>query len=514
MEKKILVVDDDKAVVSSLSALLTKSGYSVTASYDGNDALTKISKGAEFDLIICDIRLPQINGVDTIGRIKQYLKDNNKPEIPVIFITGYADADLNKLAQEIGNLYLKPFDNKELLEGVRIEIERVPHDAKLNYNKNFVEERRQWLSEKSGVKFSHISSYSIEPEDCRGNIENFIGTAQIPLGVFGPLTVNGIHAKGTYYVPFATTEGALLSTYQRGAIAITKSGGARVSIHKDENHLDPVFILKNLEEAENFVKWISNNFQALNDKVKEVTEHGKLISITPYIMGRRVALRVSYYTQDAMGANMISIATDRICRFISAQFKIEKYLLRSNLSSEKKASGVNMLIGYGKEISVEAVIPRKIVTRHLNSSPEAIHSSWHTWALGCFHANTIGANAHFANGLAAIFIACGQDPAHVTNASVGITIFEMLESGDLYTALKLPNIMVGTVGGGTALGTQRECLEIIGCYGKGKSKKFAEIVAASLLAGEIGICAGITSDEFLKPHVEARAHTRDKAFDQ
>lgn len=514
MERKILVIDDEKVVVASLTALLTKSGYSVTPAYDGNEALNKISKGGEFDLIICDIRMPQINGVDTIERIKQHLKEKNRPDIPVIFITGYADEDLNKIAQEIGNLYLKPFDNKELLEGVKIEIERVPHDAKLNYDKKFVEERRKWLSEKSGVKYSHISTYSIDPGDCRGNIENFIGVAQIPLGLVGPLKVDGKYAQGTFYVPFATTEGAMVSTYQRGAIAITKAGGARTSIIKDENHLDPVFVVKNLEAAEALVSWVKNNFDKLKEKVKEVTEHGELLEITPFIIGRRVALKFSFFTQDAMGANMIGIATEKVCKFIAEHIAVEKYLLRSNLSSEKKASGVNLLLGYGKTVLAEAVLPRKIVTRHLNSSPEDIHSAWHSWALGSFQAGILGINAHFANGVAGIFIACGQDVAHVANASVGITMFEMTKDGDLYIAVKLPNIIIGTVGGGTALGTQRECLETIGCYGNGKSKKFAEIVAATLLAGEIGICAGITSDEFLDPHKRARVFTREKAFRQ
>ncbi|MDP8230080.1 MAG: hydroxymethylglutaryl-CoA reductase [Candidatus Gorgyraea atricola] len=392
------------------------------------------------------------------------------------------------------------------------KIIRIPHDARKNYDEDFVKERREWLSAKTNTKFSHISHYSIKSTDVKGNIENFIGVSQVPLGIVGPLKINGEYAKGTFYVPFATTEGALLSTYQRGAIAITKAGGVKIGIHKDENHIDPIFLLKNLEDAEGFIKWTRDNFNLLSEKVKEATGHGKLMSITPYIMGRRVALKFSYYTEDAMGANMIGIATDKICKFISGHVKIEKYLLRSNLSSEKKASGVNLLIGYGKEVSAEAILQEKIVRRHLNSSPKEISRAWHSWALGSFHAGIVGPNAHFANGLAAVSIACGQDAAHIVNACIGITMLEMLDSGDLYTALKLPNILVGTVGGGTALGTQRECLEMIGCYGNGKSKKFAEIIAATLLAGEIGICAGITSDEFLEPHIRARVHTREKAF--
>lgn len=391
---------------------------------------------------------------------------------------------------------------------------RVPHDSKRDYDEDFVMERRKWLSKETKIQFSHISHYSIKAEDTRGNIENFIGVAQIPLGLVGPLKVSGQFADGTFYVPFATTEGAIVTTYQRGAIALTKAGGVRTRIIKDENYLDPIFVLNDMEEAISLAKWAKDHFYQLKEEVKKVTGHGELVGVTPFILGRRVALKLSYFTQDAMGANMIAIATERICEFIANNIKVEKYLLRSNLSSEKKTSGVNLLFGYGKEVLAEANLSNKVVTRYLNASPEAIHGAWHSWALGSFQANMLGANAHFANGLAAIFIACGQDVAHIVNASVGINMLEMTKSGDLYAAVKLPNIVVGTVGGGTALGTQQECLKMIGCYGRGKSKKFAEIIAATLLAGELGICAGITSDEFLDPHKRARAFTREKAFQQ
>jgi hydroxymethylglutaryl-CoA reductase (NADPH) len=392
-------------------------------------------------------------------------------------------------------------------------IVRIPHDARRDYDEDFVAERRAWLSRQTGAAFSHIARYSLRPDETRGNVENFIGVAQIPLGVVGPLKVNGKFAEGDYYVPFATTEGAMVLTYQRGAVALTKAGGAKTRIIKDENHLDPVFIVKDLDEAVNLVDWVNGHFDQLKEKVREVTAHGELREVVPFIMGRRVALRIAFSTEDAMGANMIAIATENVCRYIAAYVAHERYLLRSNLSSEKKASGVNLLVGYGKTVLADAVLPRKIVCRHLNSSPEDIHAAWHSWALGSFQAGMLGINAHLANGAAAVFMACGQDVAHVANASVGITMLEMVGDGDLYVAVKLPNLIVGTVGGGTALGTQRECLEMIGCYGKGKSGKFAEILAATLLAGEVGICAGITTDEFLDPHKLARAFTREKAFE-
>lgn len=395
----------------------------------------------------------------------------------------------------------------------REKIIRVPHDARKNYDRSFVVERRKWLEDLTKSRLTNISSDCYESMELRGNIENFIGSAQIPIGIVGPLKIDGQYAKGTFYVPIATTEGGLISTYQRGAIAITKAGGAKTCVTKDENFLDPIFVLSNLGEANKFISWVSSSHQLLKRKVESVTNHGKLNGITPILIGRRVVLKISYFTEDAMGANMINFATDAICKFISENFPIQRYLLRSNYSSEKKVSGSNIVSNYGKEVYVESIIPKRIVKLHLNSSSEEIGSAWHSWALSSINSGMIGINAQIANGLSGLFIACGQDVAHVTNASVGINMLEKLENGDLYASLKLPNIIVGTVGGGTALNTQRECLEMIGCYGKGKAKKFSEIVAATLLAGEIGICAGITTDEFLAPHVRASVYTKEKAYD-
>lgn len=513
MTENILLIDDDPAVLQSIKKFFAKQGYSVVSAQSGKEALEIIEK-VDVNLVIADIKMAGMDGIETAKAIKKYYQERKMSEVPVVFITGYADIALEKQAEDLGRVLTKPFDNKELLEGVKIEIERVPHNARSNYTKEFVTRRREWLSGKAGVKFSHISYFSSEPEEFRGNIENFVGVAQVPIGIVGPLLVKGDFANGMFYVPFATTEGAIVETYQRGAIALTKSGGADVFIGKDENHLDPIFLFKNNREAKGFVAWVNDNFMRIKERAESTTGFGKLLRVTPHLVARRVILDFAYHTGDAMGANMINIATEEVCKFISEEIKFEKYLLRSNFSSEKKGSAVNLLTGYGKEVLVEVTIPRKIVSRYLYSTPEDIHQAWHSWAVSSFHSGMLGVNAHYANGLAAIFIACGQDAAHVANACVGITLYEVTESGDLYLSLKLPNIIVGTVGGGTALGTQRECLEMIGCYGKEKAKKFAEIVGTTLLAGELGICAGITSGYFQEPHKRARIHTREKAFAQ
>jgi len=391
---------------------------------------------------------------------------------------------------------------------------RIPHDSRDNYSQEIVAKRLEWLSQQTAASFEHIACYKFDPEEVKGNIENFVGVAQVPIGIVGPLLINGEYAQGVFYVPFATTEGALVTTYSRGAVAVTKSGGATTFVHSDENHLDPSFHLNSLKEAQKFVSWINQNFIRIKAVAERTTDHGRLIRIVPHIIGRRVILDFAYETADAMGANMINIATEACCEFIAKETGFGDFFLRSNFSSEKKTSGSQLIASCGKAVTAESVLPKKIVERYLNSSPEKIAKGWHSWALASFNAGMLGLNAQYSNGLAAIYIACGQDVAHLTNGSVGITMFELTEEGDLYAAVKLPNLIVGTVGGGTALPTQRECLRMIGCYGKGKARKFAEVVGAALLAGEVGICAGIASKEFLIPHKLARLYTKEKSFQQ
>jgi hydroxymethylglutaryl-CoA reductase (NADPH) len=381
----------------------------------------------------------------------------------------------------------------------------IPRKAGRNYEKKFVLERLKWLSVQTNTQFSHINYFSINPEETKQNIENLIGISQIPVGIAGPLKVNGKFANGVFYVPFATTEGVLVSSYEFGMVVITRSGGANVIIHKDEIHTSPVFIFQNINECTNFSNWIENNFSKIKKEAEKTTRHGKLLRIKPYIIGNRAILNFSYFTGDATGMNMINVATDAACKYISEETKAEDYYLRSNLSSDKKASFFNLIEGYGKEVSADVMIPRKIVRRYLNTTPEKMYDFWASSIIGSLQSGMIGLNAHYANGLAAVFIACGQDVAQVVNSSMGIAGGEVTEDGDLYVSVKIPCLVVGTVGGGTHLGTQRECLNIMDCYGPGKAKKFAEIIAATILAGEISICAALSSDKFISAHIAARS---------
>jgi hydroxymethylglutaryl-CoA reductase (NADPH) len=198
--------------------------------------------------------------------------------------------------------------------------------------------------------------------------------------------------------------------------------------------------------------------------------------------------------------NMVSKATERACEWLADKFEVERFYVLSGGSSEKRASSGLFRGGKGKHVVAGVNIPANLVRSYLKTTPEQIFHMWHRTLLAQLQAGVVGFNGHFANGLAAIFIACGQDVANVTNCSVGITNFDVTSCGGLYASVTLPSLTIGTVGGGTGLGTSRECLEMLDCYGNGKSDKFAEIIAATLLAGELSFGAALASGGFVEAH--------------
>lgn len=369
---------------------------------------------------------------------------------------------------------------------------------------DFVTRYRSWAEDLTGTNLKVLDHFSTPPEYMRKNIENLIGTTHIPVGLAGPIQVNGDYAQGEFFVPFATTEGTLVETYQLGMRLITKSGGATVKVLKDVMDITPLFILENLGKAHELTQWIEVHFDEIKAIAEETTVHGKLMGITPHLMGRRVFLNFQFYTADAMGMNIANIAADKACRFIAKHFTIEDFYLRSNFSSDKKPAAANLLKCYGKEVVAEATIPRKYIKRFFTVTPEKLFDFWYAGNLGSLHSGMLGLNAHFANGLTAIYMATGQDVAQVVNASIGINVFEVTSQGDLYSSVKMPSLIVGTVGGGTHLNSQKACLEIMGCYGDGKAKKLAEIIAATILGGELAICGALACGRFVDAHIHKR----------
>jgi hydroxymethylglutaryl-CoA reductase (NADPH) len=361
-----------------------------------------------------------------------------------------------------------------------------------------------WLRKQFDFDFPQLSSHTVDPVKVNRNIENFIGATQIPVGIGGPIRINGQYAQGDFYVPFATTEGTLVETYSYGMMMVTRAGGANVFISGNQMDITPIFVLNDLAEAIRLVSWVKEHYADIKAEAEATTRHGKLLDIKPFIIGREVLLNFSFYTADAMGMNIANIAADSASRYIAANFGVKRFYLRSNFSSDKKPSNVSLVKPYGKEVLVDVTIPRKMLKRFYATTPESVKNFYYCGTLGSLQCGMIGLNAHFANGLAAIYIATGQDVAQVVNASIGIVSLDVTDSGDLYVAAKLPNLIVGTVGGGTSLPTQQECLRIMDCLGNRKANKLAEIIAGTILAGEISIYAALATGNFIDAHRKKR----------
>ena len=375
----------------------------------------------------------------------------------------------------------------------------LPKDRKDNYSQDAIHKRIKYLHEYSGFEPKQLPQSTIDPKLTKGNIENIIGFTQVPVGAIGPLKINGDHAKGDFYVPLSTTEGALIASFNRGARVISLSGGANVAVIRDSIQRAPFFELENLFRAREFMKWIGKQFVWLQQIAQSTTNNGKLLDYHAFLQGKVVFLRLNFSTGDAMGMNMITKATQEVCKYIAGHFPIVRYSLESNMAVDKKPAHINSILGRGKTVSAEVLVKKNILSKYLHTTAKEIEKAYHHQVTGSFLAGTLGVNGHYANGIAALFLACGQDLANISESCVGYSSLETI-GDDLYVSVNLPSLVVGTVGGGVSLPTQRECLEIMGCYGTGKSKKFAEIVAATALAGEISLEASIVAGDFVSAH--------------
>ncbi|MGR8942291.1 MAG: hydroxymethylglutaryl-CoA reductase, partial [Gammaproteobacteria bacterium] len=340
----------------------------------------------------------------------------------------------------------------------------------------------------------------------QGNIENHIGWAQMPLGVIGPLRINGLHAHGDFYVPMATTEGALIASYNRGAKVISIAGGASTLCLNESVSRAPCFLFETIIETGLFLNWAVNHVEDFKRVAGATTSHGELMDVNITWNSDCCFLTLEYLTGDAAGQNMVTVATDAVCHWIVENSPVtpRTWYLEGNMSGDKKASMLSFLGVRGKKVVTEIAIPESIVKKHLHSTPEVMAEYCRISTSGGIQSGSIGVQGHYANALAALFVACGQDVACVSEASVGITQMRVDVQNRLHVSVSLPNIIVGTVGGGTRFPTSRECLEMMGCYGEGKARKFAEIVAATALAGEISIIAALAAGHFGSAHAKYR----------
>ena len=334
------------------------------------------------------------------------------------------------------------------------------------------------------------------------NIENFIGTVKVPVGIAGPLRVNGVHAQGDYYVPLATTEAALVASYSRGAQLISEAGGCTAVLFDQGVTRAPGFAFANVRDCGQFVVWALSEIDAFRTAAEQTTRHGRLIDLRFAIEGNHVYLIFDYETGDASGQNMVTIATQAVCEYIAEHSPVQPrhMFLEANMSGDKKASALSFTNVRGKKVTAEVIVPAELVRQFLHTTPEKLAQYGIMAGLGGVMMGSMGVQGHYANAFTALYIACGQDAACVAESAVGVTRWEVTDDGALYASVTLPNIMVGTVGGGTGLPSQRACLDILGLAGPNKADALAEVAAAVCLAGELSIAGALCAGHFAQAH--------------
>ncbi len=402
---------------------------------------------------------------------------------------------------------LKSIQNTDdLIDRIRHQQEPTPTPIPLEHAHSLegVEKRRAFLRKISNQQLDYLTP-STSPENLNqleGNIENFIGLTQIPTGVIGPLRIIGSAAKGDFYIPLATSEGALVASYHRGAKACLLSGGATSICLIEGVQRSPLFKFDNIADLGSFLIWVLDRLEKFREITAQTSRFARLLEMKTNIEGNHLILTFEYSTGDAAGQNMVTICTDVICKYMieHAPVKPLMWFIEGNYSGDKKATLLSFTNVRGKKVTTEIRLSSEVIQNVLKTSPKAMAEYWRSSTIGAIQSGAIGAQGHYANGLAALFLATGQDVACISEAAVGITRMELTDCGGLYVSVTLPNLMIGTVGGGTSLPTQRECLQLMDCYGPGKAKKLAEICGALVLAGEISIAAALSAGHFSEAH--------------
>jgi hydroxymethylglutaryl-CoA reductase (NADPH) len=491
-------------------------------------SLDNVPGGVRFSLKnrLSDATLTRLTGVTIDGR--ELRRDGLRLDLGEGGTVGAAEIDLaNAVAFPLGKVVhiearegglpigpheiriafeAKPFGKlsftvKDSIAERRLRRVAVPYNKENNYAPAIVRERQRFVEEFSKTTLRHLTHYSFDPAVTAGNIENFAGVAQVPIGFAGPLRVNGEHAKGDFLIPLATTEGTLVASYNRGMKIVNLCGGATCTVQADCMQRAPVFVFDSAREARAFQDWVEEHLQEVREAAEATSTVAKLLYIDTYLSNKFAYLRFNFSTGDAAGQNMVGRATFAACSWILEHVStVRKFYLESNLATDKKHSQINLMRTRGKRVTAEAVVSRQVLQENLRVEPESLQYHWGVGTLGAFLSGANNNGAHSINGITAMFIATGQDVANVSESSAGIVYAELTPERDLYLSLTIPSLIVATYGGGTGLATQRECLEVMDCWGRGKVNKLAEIMAAVALAGEISLAGAISSLEWVSSH--------------
>jgi hydroxymethylglutaryl-CoA reductase (NADPH) len=393
------------------------------------------------------------------------------------------------------------FEVEDAIAETTPDMLRIPRDASDDYSEAAIHQRQVFVEQHTGVKLDHVTRYSFDAHITQGNCEHFTGVAQVPLGLAGPLLVNGEHAQGEFLIPLATAEGTLVASYNRGIKVVNLSGGVKCTVVGDAMQRAPAFVFEDARAGRDFVRWVEEHLPKIREEAEATSRVARLQYIDPYLANKFVYLRFNYSTGDAAGQNMVGRATFAACSWILDNYPgVKHFYLESNFATDKKASQVNIMRTRGKRVTAELVAKRNVLIENMRVEPEALAYHYGVANVGGFLSGVNNNGLHSANGITAMFIATGQDVANVAESSAGVLYAELTPERDLYLSLTIPSLIVATYGGGTGLATQRECLELLGCYGMGKVQKLAEIIAGVALAGEISLAAAISSSDWVSSH--------------
>ena len=358
-------------------------------------------------------------------------------------------------------------------------------------------ERRLAIEKELDISLDSVGN-TIQDDEESIHCENLIGAIGIPLGIAGPIQIHGSMECSEIFLPLATTEGALVASVNRGCKVINESGGVSVLVNTVGVTRGPVFAVENIKEGQQLCVWLTRNREELARVAEETSNHLKLKNVSSAHQGRYVYVRFQFDTDQAMGMNMATIATAKMAEYIEKNTPYKLFAIAGNFDTDKKPSWLNIILGRGQVIRADVIIPKEIVAKLLHVESRDIEKTVinKCWG-GSIMAGSMGYNAHFANIVAAFFAATGQDLAHISEGALGVTYAEVLENGDLYFSVYVPDILLGTVGGGTKLKAQTEARAITNAK---TSQELGEVLGAAVLAGELSLIASIAEGTLSKAH--------------
>ncbi|CAF0969286.1 unnamed protein product [Adineta steineri] len=382
---------------------------------------------------------------------------------------------------------------------------RAVHIRRLMLNEQLISTENN-LSSLDLLPYEHYD-YSLVINQC---CENVIGYVQLPIGYAGPLRVDDKY----YYIPLATTEGALVASTNRGCKAVSMSKtGIETIIFNDGMTRGPVLKFNSIRQAYEAYQWLDENFDEVKQYFDRTSSYARLTSIKRNLAAHYLFVRFVATTGDAMGMNMLSKGVEAVLTLIRSKWpdSVDIISISGNYCIDKKPSALNWIDGRGKSVVAEAVISQEILEQVLKTNASRlVELNQSKNLLGSIMAGSIGGfNAHASNIVAAMFIACGQDPAQVVSSSNCLTWLETTgpEKRDLYISCTMYSLEVGTIGGGTKLSAQKACLQMLGIDGSciqmpgENSCQLARLICSTVLAGELSLMSALATNDLVHSHL-------------